>query len=67
MMVGMRLLRGVDEREFTARFGQSFFRIFGEEIQELLKRGLVEYVEGFLRVTERGLYLENQVSAAFLK
>lgn len=66
MMVGMRLLGGVEEREFVERFGRSLFQVYGEEIKDLIMRGLVEYVDGFLRVTERGLYLENQVSAAFL-
>lgn len=67
MMVGMRLLCGVDEGEFVERFGLSFFQVFTEEIQDLLNRGLVDYVDGSLRVTERGLFLENQVSGAFLR
>lgn len=67
MMVGMRLLKGVEEDAFIKRFGLSYFEVFSKEIQWLIKLGLVQFENGFLRVTERGLALENQVSGAFLK
>ena len=67
MMVGMRLLEGVAEEYFRLRFKVSYRDVYQEAIDELAARGLVEQVEGRLRVTERGLLLENQVSAAFLR
>lgn len=66
MMVGMRLLAGVSERNFEKRYGKSFMSVYAKPIKSLLQRGLVQYKDGFLKVTERGLYLENMVSAAFL-
>ena len=43
MMTGFRLTQeGVSEAEFQARFGQPMPRVYGKEIEELLKVGLIE-------------------------
>lgn len=67
MMVGMRLLAGVSEQAFRERYQVSFWDVYGEAITDLAARNLVEYQDGFLRVTEEGLLLENLVSGAFLR
>lgn len=67
MMVGMRLLQGVEANEFKNRFGIGYGDVYGPEISELIERGLVKFSGGYLRLTERGLYLQNQVSGAFLR
>lgn len=67
MMVGMRLLEGVAAEEFERRYGLTFWEVYPQEIERLLERGLVEHKQGFLRVSERGLFLENMVSGAFLR
>ena len=67
MMVGMRLLGGVDEAAFRARYQVSFRDLYSDAIEELMKRGLVQFSAGSLQVTQRGLFLENQVSLAFLR
>jgi oxygen-independent coproporphyrinogen-3 oxidase len=44
MMTGLRLTReGVSADEFQARFGTSMREVFGKEIDELLKLGLIEF------------------------
>lgn len=67
MMVGMRLLQGVEEEWFRNRYQVSYWELYRGAIEELLQRDLVEYKEGWLRVTPTGLLLENQVSSAFLR
>ncbi len=67
MMVGMRLLVGVSESNFRQRYGMSYFDVYRPQISDLMARGLVEYNNGHLRVTEQGLFLENIVSGAFLR
>src|SRR5688572_5644415 len=43
MMTGLRLVQeGVSEDEFQARFGQPMRGVYGKEIDELLKLGLIE-------------------------
>jgi oxygen-independent coproporphyrinogen-3 oxidase len=77
MMTGFRLtLEGVSESEFQARFGTSMHDVYGSEIEELLKLGLIESPspngrrdrgEGeVLRLTKRGRLLGNQVFMRFV-
>jgi oxygen-independent coproporphyrinogen-3 oxidase len=75
MMTGLRLTQeGVREEEFRARFGQSMHEVYGKEIDELLKVGLIEYPspirrgvsdEG-IRLSKRGRLLGNQVFMRFI-
>ena len=73
MMTGLRLTQeGVSEEEFQARFGQSMYEVYRNEIDELLKLGLIENLVGtvtrpsILRVTKRGRLLGNQVFMRFV-
>ena len=77
MMTGLRLTQeGVSEAEFQTRFGQSMRDVFGKEIDELLKLGLIEFPspsgrggrgEGeSLCLTKRGRLLGNQVFMRFV-
>jgi len=74
MMTGLRLTReGVSENEFQTRFGESMGSVYGEEIEDLLKVGLIETrtSEFFknsevLRLTNRGRLLGNQVFMRFV-
>jgi len=78
MMTGLRLTQeGVSEKEFQMRFGKPIQDVYGKEIDELLKLGLIETspspcgrgVRGegeILRLTQRGRLLGNQVFIRFV-
>lgn len=72
MMTGLRLTQeGVSEDEFQARFGQSMRDVFGKQIDELLKLGLIETFVGMdscpsLRLSKHGRLLGNQVFMRFV-
>lgn len=78
MLTGLRLIQeGVGEEEFQKRFGQSVCEVYGNEIDELLKLGLIEWVnntplpmeEGLgarIRLTRRGRLLGNKVFIRFI-
>ena len=74
MMTGLRLTQeGVSENEFQARFGKSLREVYGSEIEELLKMGLIENKTSefsknseVLRLTKRGRLLGNQVFMRFV-
>ena len=77
MMTGLRLTQeGVSIQEFQDRFEKSMEDVFGNEINELLKLGLVEFLspegrgvrgEGkILRITKHGRLLGNQVFMRFV-
>jgi oxygen-independent coproporphyrinogen-3 oxidase len=68
MMTSMRLTQaGVSEVEFQARFGQSMRDVYGKEIDELLKLGLIESLNGNgIRISKYGRLLGNQVFMRFV-
>jgi oxygen-independent coproporphyrinogen-3 oxidase len=67
MMMGLRLLEeGVSDGVFTQRFGRSLNEVYGQTIAELEGWGLLQWVEGSLRLTERGTFVSNQVFHRFL-
>lgn len=61
MILGLRLMSGVDLAGFAARFGASADDAFGPAIAKHEALGLLERVEGRLRLTDRGLLLSNEV------
>jgi len=67
MMLGLRLVReGVRATDFERRYGRSLEAVFGPEIEDLVRAGLVERVNGAIRLTRRGRLLGNQVFMRFL-
>jgi len=67
MLMGLRLTRaGVSDERFRTRFGISINEVFGDEISELVKWGLLEWVGEILRLTPRGRLLGNQVFMHFV-
>ncbi len=69
MMMGLRLTQeGVSRQAFVARFGQPLEAVYGEEIAELVRLGLLMWTAdgARLRLTRRGRLLGNVVFAAFV-
>lgn len=70
MFMGLRLVQqGVSNREFQERFGKSILDIFSKEVDELLRIGLMEWTgenNGYLRLTQRGILMGNQVFMRFV-
>lgn len=77
MLNGLRLTReGISAGTFLERFGSSLTSIFGREIGELVRLGLLEWtnekiseISGtseILRLTSRGRLLGNQVFVRFV-
>lgn len=66
MFLGLRMLRGVDIEGFRRRYGVSPDEVFQDQIADLIERGLLERVEGHIRLTNRGLFLANEVFAEFV-
>lgn len=61
LILGLRLLDGVDAANFTKRFGTSLHEAFGPEIERHIELGLLEYSNKRLRLSNRGLLLANEV------
>ncbi len=67
MMLGLRLLQeGVGTEEFAARHGRRLEEVYATELRELQEWGLLEMLDGRVRLTPRGRLLGNQVFQRFL-
>jgi oxygen-independent coproporphyrinogen III oxidase len=70
MMMGLRLTReGVSDADFEERFQVSLNQVYAEEIELLVRRGLLEWsgeADRRLRLTQRGRLLGNQVFMEFI-
>ncbi|GFN22527.1 radical SAM family heme chaperone HemW [Thermanaeromonas sp. C210] len=66
LFLGLRLLRGVSLKEYRERFGEDLLEAYGRELECLSALGLVTVEAGFLRLTEKGLPLANEVFVAFV-
>ena len=65
MMLGLRLDTGVSVSEFKARFGVSPIDVYRDELAELQPTGLVETLDGSIRLTDKGRFLSNEVFVRF--
>lgn len=66
MILGLRMLEGVDISRVEAQTGVDVGQEFAAQIRDLASRGLVEARGGRLKVTHKGLLLLNDVSAELL-
>ncbi|MBK8915863.1 MAG: radical SAM family heme chaperone HemW [Phycisphaerales bacterium] len=65
-MLGLRLTRGLNRAEFTARFGHDPLSLFPDAGSDFICDGLLSVDADCVRLTRRGLLLANRVSAAVL-
>jgi oxygen-independent coproporphyrinogen-3 oxidase len=65
-MLGMRLTEGIHVESFNQRFGGDFLVDHAEAISRLESLGLIEQLQGYLRLTRAGMLVANQVWIEFL-
>lgn len=63
LALGLRLREGVDGARFAARFGRSLVEALGPTLDELRAAGLLEWLDGRLRLTDAALLVSNAVIA----
>ncbi len=66
MILGLRMVDGVGEKEFRHRFGVSMQDAFGKAIEKGVAFGLLEWDRERLSLTRRGLMLSNEAMREFL-
>jgi len=66
LLMGLRLLQGIDRRDFRLFFQESLSDLYSREIARLEKLGLLAESGNKIYLTDRGLLLANQVFRAFL-
>lgn len=60
-MLGLRLNEGLSLPLFERRYGIAFDTVFAERLALVEAAGLLERVDGWIRLSERGLLLGNEV------
>ena len=66
MFLGLRLCVGISTQEFQQRFKYSIFDIYGKQLDEWMKKGLLVHNNDRLYLTEQGKDISNQIFASFL-
>ena len=61
VMLGLRLTEGVREADFIREHGMGFREAFGDGMDESVREGLLTLGGGAMRLTERGMDLQNRV------
>ena len=64
IFLGLRLMRGVNLRNYRARFGKDLRKEYDTELGRLREAGLIEFDRDLLKLTARGALLSNEVFAA---
>lgn len=66
MFLGLRLTEGVTFERFCRRFGREMMDVYGEQVTDLVAKGLLEQDETGIRLTKRGIDVSNVVFEQFL-
>lgn len=66
IMMGLRMLNGINLQSFKKRFGVELKSIYSDTISQLLKDNLVVFDNGNFKLTHKGLLFYNDVAAEFL-
>lgn len=66
MFLGLRMNKGVNKSNFHRKFGVPMNEIFGNTINNLLSRSLIQDSNNYLSLTNRGKIIGNEVFEAFL-
>lgn len=66
VFLGLRLLEGIDEKEFENLFGQSIWIVYKEQLTRWIDLGLLIYDNHKIYLSTYGLDVCNEVFASFL-
>lgn len=66
LMLGLRLVRGIEKSEFEERFGRDINFFYKRQIDDLKAQGLLEDDGNRLYCTQKGLDLQNYVMLKFM-
>ena len=67
MFLGLRLMKGVSAHGFVSNFGHNIRSVYGMVLDAMEEEGLMEYKDGYYRLTSRGIDISNYVMSRFLK
>lgn len=66
LMLGLRTMKGVSRSTFHQKFNEPVEKYYADEIENLINRNLLVLEDDFLRLTQKGKFLGNEVFQKFL-
>ncbi|WP_349944348.1 radical SAM family heme chaperone HemW [Lacrimispora sp. BS-2] len=66
MFLGLRLTKGVSAQGFVSSFGHNIRNVYGMVLDAMEEEGLMEFKNGYYRLTYRGIDISNYVMSRFL-
>ena len=61
MFMGLRMIKGIEEKEFENRFGKKVDELYKEIIEKHIKNGLLIREDGRIFLSKKGIELSNMV------
>ncbi|MFA6212928.1 MAG: radical SAM family heme chaperone HemW [Candidatus Obscuribacterales bacterium] len=61
IMLGLRLIEGIDLKQFEQDYKSDLLALQGPEIEYLCEQGLLELSDGKLKITRRGIPISNSI------
>ena len=61
MMLGLRVMEGVSSADFMRRHGKTIEEAFGDKLRPLINKELLENKNGFVKLTRKGMDVQNAV------
>ncbi|MGI5945801.1 MAG: radical SAM family heme chaperone HemW [Lachnospiraceae bacterium] len=66
MFLGLRMMKGVSDIDFTANFGVKIRSVYGDRIDKLIANGLLKEEGSRIALTDWGIDISNYVLSEFL-
>lgn len=66
MFLGLRKTQGVSKTKFAGEFGRRMEAVYDEVLEKMYGMGLMEEIDDFVRLTDRGIDVSNAVMCEFL-
>ena len=66
VMLGLRMTEGISDAAFARMHGVTLNEAFGSRLEKPLRQGLAEWSDGFLRLTRKGMDVQNSVLVELL-
>lgn len=67
IMLGLRKIEGVELERFRAHFGAGICQVYGEAVNKLENMGWLTVDRGSMRLTDRGLDMQNSALMEFMQ
>lgn len=64
--LGLRMIEGIDIKEFEQQFGSSFLEVYGPVAEHYKQLGMLQEREGHVALTSQGISVSNRIMSDFL-